>query len=83
MKPLITLKNIRKSYPLDGFDLEILKGINLEIQSGEFVAIMGPSGSGKSTLMNILGCLDTPTSGQYILDGENVENLNDAKILIQ
>lgn len=76
MKPLITLKNIRKSYPLDGFDLEILKGINLEIQSGEFVAIMGPSGSGKSTLMNILGCLDTPTSGQYILDGENVENLN-------
>ncbi len=76
MKPLIQLKNIHKSYPLDGFDLEILKGINLEITAGEFVAIMGPSGSGKSTLMNILGCLDTPTSGEYILDGENIEHLS-------
>lgn len=75
MKPLIQLKNIHKSYPLDGFDLEILKGIDLEINAGEFVAIMGPSGSGKSTLMNILGCLDTPTSGSYILDGENIETL--------
>lgn len=76
MKPLIQLKNIHKSYPLDGFDLEILKGIDLTIEAGEFVAIMGPSGSGKSTLMNILGCLDTPTSGSYLLDGENVENLS-------
>lgn len=76
MKPLIQLQNIHKSYPLDGFDLEILKGIDLEINVGEFVAIMGPSGSGKSTLMNILGCLDTPTSGSYTLDGENVENLS-------
>lgn len=76
MKPLIRLKNIHKSYPLDGFNLEILKGINLEIAAGEFVAIMGPSGSGKSTLMNILGCLDTPTSGEYILDGENIEHLS-------
>ena len=76
MKPLIQLKNIHKSYPLDGFDLEILKGINLEIAAGEFVAIMGPSGSGKSTLMNILGCLDTPTSGEYVLDGENIEHLS-------
>ena len=76
MKSLIQLKNIHKSYPLDGFDLEILKGIDLQINAGEFVAIMGPSGSGKSTLMNILGCLDTPTSGSYILDGENVENLS-------
>lgn len=76
MKPLIQLKNIHKSYPLDGFNLEILKGINLEIAAGEFVAIMGPSGSGKSTLMNILGCLDTHTSGEYILDGENIEHLS-------
>ena len=76
MKPLIQLKNIHKSYPLDGFNLEILKGINLEIAAGEFAAIMGPSGSGKSTLMNILGCLDTPTSGEYILDGENIEHLS-------
>ncbi|HCU58770.1 MAG TPA: macrolide ABC transporter ATP-binding protein, partial [Alphaproteobacteria bacterium] len=66
---LIDLKDIHKSYPLDGFDLEILKGITLKIEKGEFVAIMGPSGSGKSTLMNILGCLDTPTSGSYLLDG--------------
>lgn len=72
---LIELKDIRKSYPLDGFDLEILKGITLQIEQGEFVAIMGPSGSGKSTLMNILGCLDTPTAGSYYLDGRPVENL--------
>ncbi len=73
---LIKLKNIHKSYPLEGFDLEILKGIDLEIKAGEFVAIMGPSGSGKSTLMNILGCLDIPTTGEYVLDGQNVENLD-------
>jgi putative ABC transport system ATP-binding protein len=75
MKPLIKLQNIHKSYPLDGFELEILKGIDLEIGAGEFVAIMGPSGSGKSTLMNILGCLDTPSAGTYSLDGQNVEHL--------
>lgn len=73
---LIELKNISKSYPLDGFQLNILKKITLEIERGEFVAIMGPSGSGKSTLMNILGCLDKPTSGHYVLDGKNVEKLS-------
>ena len=73
---LIELKNIYKSYPLDGFELEILKGISLNIDEGEFVAIMGPSGSGKSTLMNILGCLDSPSSGAYQLDGKSVENLS-------
>ena len=73
---LIELKNICKSYPLEGLNLKILKGINLQIESGEFVAIMGPSGSGKSTLMNILGSLDKPTSGHYQLDGKNVEKLS-------
>ena len=77
---LIELKNIRKSYHLDGFDLEILKGINLKINEGEFVAIMGPSGSGKSTMMNILGCLDVPSSGEYLLDAQNVEHLNNDEL---
>ncbi len=73
---LIELKKICKSYPLDGFSMQILKDINLTIDKGEFVAIMGPSGSGKSTLMNILGCLDKPSSGHYLLDGMNVEKLS-------
>ncbi|MBE6458951.1 MAG: ABC transporter ATP-binding protein [Alphaproteobacteria bacterium] len=72
---LIELKNIHKSYPLGDKELEILKGIDLTIEQGEFVAIMGPSGSGKSTLMNILGCLDKPSKGQYLLDGRRVENM--------
>ncbi len=72
---LIELKNIHKSYPLGDKELEILKGIDLTIEQGEFVAIMGPSGSGKSTLMNILGCLDKPSKGQYLLDGRRVENI--------
>lgn len=72
---LIELKNIHKSYPLGDRELEILKGIDLQIEQGEFVAIMGPSGSGKSTLMNILGCLDKPSKGQYLLDGERVEKM--------
>lgn len=73
---LIELKHISKSYPLEGLQLKILKNIDLQIANGEFVAIMGPSGSGKSTLMNILGCLDKPTSGTYVLDGQRVENLS-------
>ncbi|MBQ7286004.1 MAG: ABC transporter ATP-binding protein [Alphaproteobacteria bacterium] len=72
---MIELKNIHKSYPLGDKELEILKGIDLTIEQGEFVAIMGPSGSGKSTLMNILGCLDKPSKGQYLLDGRRVENM--------
>ncbi len=73
---LIELKNIKKSYPLEGLELKILKGISLTIEQGEFVAIMGPSGSGKSTLMNILGCLDKPTSGKYFLNGKEVDRMN-------
>ena len=73
--PLIELKNITKSYPVGDSELKILKGIDLQIEQGDFVAIMGPSGSGKSTCMNILGCLDIPTSGSYKLDGKAVEGL--------
>ena len=73
---LIELRNICKSYPLGDGELPILKNINLQIKNGEFVAIMGPSGSGKSTLMNILGCLDKPSSGQYLLDHKNIESLS-------
>ena len=73
---LIELKHIVKSYPLGDTLLKILKGIDLKIEAGEFVAIMGPSGSGKSTLMNILGCLDKPTSGTYVLDGARVDSLS-------
>ncbi|MDD2839720.1 MAG: ABC transporter ATP-binding protein [Rickettsiales bacterium] len=75
--PLIHLKNIYKDYILSGGLIQkVLKGISLEVENGEFVSIMGPSGSGKSTFMNILGCLDKPTSGDYFLNGENVANLD-------
>jgi putative ABC transport system ATP-binding protein len=74
---LLQLCEVRKSYFNGEIETPVLKGIDLEIGRGEFVAIMGQSGSGKSTLMNILGCLDTPTSGEYSLDGNNVSTLND------
>ncbi|AUZ27834.1 macrolide ABC transporter ATP-binding protein [Bacillus licheniformis] len=69
---MLTLNNISKSYKLGKEEVPILKHINLTVQSGEFLAIMGPSGSGKSTLMNIIGCLDRPTSGTYTLDQINI-----------
>lgn len=71
---MIELSSIVKSYHIGKEEIEILKEIDLTIASGEFVAIMGPSGSGKSTLMNIIGCLDRPTSGEYLLNGENISN---------
>ena len=74
-KNIIELKNIKKVYRSAGGDTHALKNIDLNIEEGEFLAIMGPSGSGKSTLMNILGLLDTPTSGQYILNGRSVSKL--------
>ncbi len=73
---LVEVKDIRKSFMLGEDPIEILHGVNLSVERGEFVAMMGPSGSGKSTTMNILACLDTPTSGTYILDGQNVEHLD-------
>ncbi len=73
---LVEVKDIKKSFMLGEDPIEILHGVNLSVERGEFVAMMGPSGSGKSTTMNILACLDTPTSGTYILDGQNVEHLD-------
>jgi putative ABC transport system ATP-binding protein len=75
-KVLIQLKNIYKTYYTGKLAFEALKDINLEINTGEYVAILGPSGSGKSTMMQIIGCLSTPTSGQYFLDGSEVSKLS-------
>ncbi len=77
MQSVIHLEDLRKSYYLGSQELPVLKGINLDIESSEFVALMGPSGSGKSTLMNILGCLDTLSSGRYILNGKDVSKMPD------
>ena len=80
MKQLISLKNICRSYRNGEQELQVLKNINLEISKGEFVAIMGPSGSGKSTLMNTIGMLDTPTSGEYYLEGQEVARLGEKQL---
>src|SRR5215471_2662571 len=77
MQSIIHLDNIRKSYFMGSHSLEVLKGISLDILKNEYVALMGPSGSGNSTLMNILGCLDTPTSGTYVLNGKDVSEMSD------
>jgi putative ABC transport system ATP-binding protein len=77
MDSIIHLENIRKSYYLGKQELPVLKGINIDIFKNEYVALMGPSGSGKSTLMNILGCLDSLTSGRYVLNGKDVSRMPD------
>jgi putative ABC transport system ATP-binding protein len=77
MQGIIHLEQIRKSYYMGRQTLEVLKGISLDIYKNEYVALMGPSGSGKSTLMNILGCLDTPSAGKYILNGQDVSKMED------
>lgn len=76
-KSLINISDIKRDFQLGNETINVLKGINLQIDKGEYVALMGPSGSGKSTLMNILGCLDTPTSGSYILNNKDVSQMHD------
>lgn len=80
MKKLIDLRNINKTYRNGDQELKVLKNLNLTVEEGEFVAIMGPSGSGKSTLMNIIGMLDRPSTGEYFLENEDVANLGDKKL---
>nr|WP_294933788.1 ABC transporter ATP-binding protein [uncultured Flavobacterium sp.] len=79
-QPIIEIKGITRDFPLGNEIVYVLKGIDLHINKGEYVALMGPSGSGKSTLMNILGCLDTPTAGSYILNGKDVSKMIDDEL---
>ena len=77
MSLVIKIRGIKREFPLGQEIVKVLKGIDLDIEKGEYVALMGPSGSGKSTLMNLLGCLDTPTAGSYELNGKDVSNMTD------
>jgi len=79
-EPVIIARDLKKTYIMGEMEVHALRGLSLEIYKGEVVAIMGPSGSGKSTLMNTLGCLDQPTSGEYILDGETVADLSEDEL---
>ena len=79
-QPIIDIKGITRNFPLGNEVVKVLKGIDLSINKGEYVALMGPSGSGKSTLMNLLGCLDTPTGGTYILNGKDVSKMSDNEL---
>src|SRR5687768_18378159 len=80
LRPIIHLEDIHKSYFMGRQAINVLKGISLDIQKNEYVALMGPSGSGKSTLMNILGCLDSPTRGTYILNSQDVSKMEDDEL---
>lgn len=80
MQEIIKLRQITRDFPLGNQVVKVLKGIDLDIMPNEYVALMGPSGSGKSTLMNLLGCLDTPTSGEYWLNGKDVSKMTDNEL---
>ena len=80
MQEIISIKDLRKTYIMGTMEVHALKSITLNINKNEYVALMGPSGSGKSTLMNLLGCLDTPTAGSYVLNGSNVSQMEDSEL---
>src|SRR6476661_4331454 len=78
--PIIETQNLWKTYIMGSEEIHALKGVDISIEKGEYVAIMGPSGSGKSTLMNLVGCLDTPSQGSYLLNGKQVSEMNDNEL---
>ncbi|MFN7016734.1 MAG: ABC transporter ATP-binding protein, partial [Fimbriimonadales bacterium] len=80
MKPVIEVRNLKKDYKMGAVVVHALRGVDLTVMPGEFVAIMGPSGSGKSTFMNLIGCLDRPTEGEYYLNGERVSAMSDSQL---
>lgn len=80
--PIIQMENLMKTYELGGATVHALNDVSLEIHNGEFLAIIGPSGSGKSTLMNMIGCLDRPDSGSYLLEGADIEKMNDNQLAV-
>ena len=77
---LIETRDLWKTYEMGSEKIHALRGVSIQIERGEYVAIMGPSGSGKSTLMNLIGCLDTPSQGTYLLNGKNVGGMNDDEL---